>query len=77
MRKVRVWFVHSLRGFRSGSARRSVNRRISPPRLLVLAMILAAMDQFVTLIAESNDVLLGVVARVTAELLVVDLKLLH
>jgi hypothetical protein len=40
-------------------------------------MILAAMDQFVTLIAESNDVLLGIVARVTAELLVVDLKLLH
>jgi hypothetical protein len=35
------------------------------------------MDQFVTLVAKSNEVLLGVVARVTAELLVVNLKLLH
>jgi hypothetical protein len=35
------------------------------------------MDQFVTMIANSDQVVLRVVARVTSELLVVDLQLLH
>jgi hypothetical protein len=35
------------------------------------------MDKFVATNAKSNEVLLGVVARVTAELLVVNVKLLH
>ena len=35
------------------------------------------MDSFVTTIAKRNEVLFRVVTRVTAELLVVNLKLLH
>jgi hypothetical protein len=35
------------------------------------------MREFVTILAKCDEVLLGVVARVTAEPLVVDLKLLH
>jgi hypothetical protein len=44
---------------------------------LVLAAIQARMSEFVTVIAKCNEVFFRVIARVTAELIVVNLKVLH
>jgi hypothetical protein len=44
---------------------------------LVLASIQARMSEFVTTSAKGNQVFLRVIARVTAELLMVNLKVSH